>query len=261
MEKNIYLKDYLVSRLISEGKQVEGYREVYYQTNENLIYPYLDVDFYDKDVLSVVASSDHILTARYLEAKNVDAFDNNRLAFYYFYLRIWTLKYMNLLYPPIVEDPNFLKNLLEKVEPKSNIEQKVYNFYKKHLEKGTDFYHFFCYRNKQPYGQTLFTKPEELKDCLSPKLKYFDYDLFKRIDSHKIYNFFLISNILDWARNDENKLKIAADNLSRLLKKDGTVICHKLVDRKKEDFAKENEIFSQDFYYEKKDSGYLYIKK
>ena len=41
-----------------------------------------------KEVLSVLASSDHVLTARYLEAKKVDAFDNNRFTLYYFYLRI-----------------------------------------------------------------------------------------------------------------------------------------------------------------------------
>lgn len=41
MEKDIYLHDYLVSRLISMGKEVKGYKEIYYQTNEDLIIPYI----------------------------------------------------------------------------------------------------------------------------------------------------------------------------------------------------------------------------
>ena len=36
MEKDIYLKDYLVSRIISFGKEIPGYGKVYYRTNEDL---------------------------------------------------------------------------------------------------------------------------------------------------------------------------------------------------------------------------------
>ena len=92
MEKDIYTKDYLVSRLISMGKTVDGYCKLYYQANENLV-DFLDVDFASKDVFSVLASSDQVLTARYLDAHKVDAFDFNRLTLNYFYLRIWSLQY------------------------------------------------------------------------------------------------------------------------------------------------------------------------
>lgn len=33
------------------------------------------------------------------DAKSVDVFDINRLSIYYYYLRIWLIKYMNEFYP------------------------------------------------------------------------------------------------------------------------------------------------------------------
>ena len=259
--ENIHLKDYLVSRVLSTGRQVDGYKEIYYQTTEDLIIPYIDVDFYNKEVLSVLASSDHIFTARYLEAKKVDAFDINHLALYYFYLRIWSIKYMNTLYPPILEDDTFLEKLLPKVKPSTEMEKVALWFYQKHLENGTKFFYLFNRVDKQPPGRTLFTKPEELQDCLDSNLTFYNIDLFTRFNLTSTYDILLISNILDWARNDTTRLQIAAENISKLLKRDGAVICHSLVSRTKEEKKKEQEIFNNDFYLEEQEKGYVYIKR
>ena len=75
---DIYLKDYLVSRIISFGKEIPGYGRVYYRTNEDLDTIYRDLDFHKKKVLSVLASGDQVFTARYLGAEQVDSFDKNR---------------------------------------------------------------------------------------------------------------------------------------------------------------------------------------
>ena len=102
-------KDYLASRVISFDKSTEDneYGKIYYKCNEDLLNGCLDIDFAEKDVLSVVGSGDQILTARFLDAKRVDAFDKNRLTIYYFYLRLWSIKYENTLYPDILEDNNW----------------------------------------------------------------------------------------------------------------------------------------------------------
>ena len=97
MDKDIYLKDYLVSRVISFGKEIPGYGRVYYRTNEDLDTIYRDLDFHKKKVLSVLASSDQVFTARYLGAEQVDSFDKNRLTIYYYYLRKYDV-YDFLLY-------------------------------------------------------------------------------------------------------------------------------------------------------------------
>ena len=66
MDKDIYLKDYLVSRILSFGKEVPGYGRVYYRTNEDLVDMYRDIDFEGKKVHSVLASSDQVFTSRFL---------------------------------------------------------------------------------------------------------------------------------------------------------------------------------------------------
>ena len=116
MEKDIYLKDYLVSRIISFGKEIPGYGKVYYRTNEDLETIYKDLDLHKKKVLSVLASSDQVFTANYLGAEQVDSFDKNRLTLYYYYLRKWSIKYRRELHPKVLKGNKWLKNLLELVK-------------------------------------------------------------------------------------------------------------------------------------------------
>ena len=112
------------------------------------------------------------------------------------------------------------------------MEQKALEFFKKHVKEGTNFINLFYEVYKQPIGRTLYTKPEELSDCLDSELSFHHLDLFKQFDLEKTYDILLIYNILEWARGDKTKLQIAKDNLSRLLNKDGVVICSKLINHK-----------------------------
>jgi hypothetical protein len=135
MDKDIYLKDYLVSRILSFGKEVPGYGRVYYRTNEDLDTIYRDLDFYKKKVLSVLASSDQVFTARYLGASQVDSFDKNRLTIYYYYLRKWSIKYRNQLHPKVLKGNNWLKKLLEVVKPTCEEEEKALQRGKRHVDR------------------------------------------------------------------------------------------------------------------------------
>ena len=262
MTKEQMLKDYLVTRCMSQGKVVDGYHSIYYKTNEDIIDAYLDIDFYGKDVLSVLASSDHVLTSDFLDAKKTDAFDINRLTFYYYYLRIWTIEYMNELYPRVLdEDCNWLKLLLSKVTPRNEQEQIAYNFFKQHALLETDFTSFFNDLYKESDGHTLYTKAEEIKDVINPELTFYNINLFDRVDLDNTYDIVLLSNILDLASNDKNKLIQARDNLQRLVRKDGHIICSRLFPITKEERKLEKEIFSDYFDFEQKEKGYVYIKK
>ena len=261
MQKSKYFLDYLASRIICTDKMVPGYSRIYYKTTDDLLDMYLDIDFYNKKVLSVLGSGDQVLTARYLDAKSVDAFDSNRLPLYYFYLRIWSIKYMNTLYPPILEDNTFLIELLKKVQPTTYIEKRVLLFFLDHIKNETEFYDLFYKPDKQPEGKTIFTKAEELKDCTSPVLNFYNMNLFTKMSLEKTYDIAIISNILEWARSDSDRLAIAHANLSKLVRKDGIVICSSLIDRSEKSIALERDIFTQDFTFEQKNSTYTYIKK
>lgn len=255
MEKSEFTKDYLVSRLITMNKEVNGYGKIYYQANENLI-DYLDVEFSNKKVFSVLASSDQVLTARFLDASRVDSFDYNRLTLYYYYLRIWSIKYANSLYPDIYNNRKLLK-LLKQVKPNSKEELIALQFFKKHIYDGSYLPNLFYDIDKQPEGKTIYTKGEELLDYLDEPLNFHHIDLFKPFNLEDTYDILLISNILEWARGDKTKLQIAHDNISRLLSKDGTIICSNLINRS---LTQEQQIFS-DYEFNKLGKTYTYKKK
>ena len=258
----LLLKDYLVSRVISFNKTVDddAYGKIYYKTNEDLLDAYLDVDFYNKDVLSVLGSSDQVFTARYLGAKNVDAFDKNRLSRYYYYLRIWTIKYANKLYPNIGDD--FLETLLMFVSPETQGEKEAYAFYKEHVKKATDMRKMFYDVYAQPDGETLFKKADDLKDCISPKLNFEQMDLFEEKHPKKAYDIVIISNILDWARFNKDKLEVAAFNLNKLTNNNGYIIGSNLIARTDEAEKVERNIMGEYFELDKKyDKSYVYRKK
>ena len=235
---------------------------MYAKTNEDLLDAYLDIDFKDKEVFSVLASSDQVFTARYLDAKKVDAFDINRLTLYYFYLRLWSIKYDDKLYPDMSDKSNeWLSRLLNKVRPQSGLERRALDFYKLHSIYKTDIENLFYAVEGQEEGRTLYTKADELKDCTSSDLEFRTLNLFERNAFDDKYDIALISNILEWADNDPEKLENACENLDSLLKKDGIIICSDLIYRPPHDIDREQEIFSKSFDCEKKGKSYIYRKK
>lgn len=261
MERKEALKDYLASRVITFGKTVDGYDKIFYQTNEDLMDAYLDVDFRDKEVLSVLASGDHVLTADFLDAKKTDAFDRNKLTIYYYYLRIWTIEYCDELYPQVLEGNEWLKELLKKVHPRNEQERFAFNFFRQHVNVNTDMNKMFYDILMQPEGCTLFRKASELTDCLNPELVFYPMNLFEDNHLDSTYDIVLMSNILDWARNDDSKMQIAEENLRKLVRPNGHVICSRLVYKDQKEMEKERRIFEKDFDFEEKSSGYIYIKK
>ncbi len=265
MEKDIYFKDYLASRVIMDDKMVDGYDKVYYQINEDVNDVLLGEDFTDKDVLSVLASADQYFMFKALDAKKVDAFDFNRLTIYYYFLRKWSIKYNNDVYPDIFYDDSYVENLLEKVVVGSDLEKKALDFFKMHVSNGSDFSKFFYDVDVQPYGNTLFQNIRQLKKIIDSDFTFYNMDLFKDNGDliSKKYDYLYISNILDWAREDSSKITIAKDNLLSLLKDNGKVICSRLVNRSKSGILSEREIFDEDFQLHEFSDGknYMYIKK
>ena len=235
MEKDIYFKDYLASRVIMDGKIIAGYDKVYYQINEDISDVLLGEDFTDKDVLSVLASADQYFMFKALDAKKVDSFDFNRLTMYYYFLRKWSIKYNNDVYPDIFYDDSYVENLLEKVEVSSDLEKKALDFFKRHVSNGSDFSKLFYDVDAQPSGNTLFQNVRQLKKIVDSDFTFYNMDLFRnnRDLITKKYDYLYISNILDWAREDSSKITIAKDNLLSLLKYNGKVICSRLVNRSK----------------------------
>lgn len=262
MEKDIYLRDYLVSRVLSFGKEIPGYGRVYYRTNEDLVNMYRDIDFEDKKVLSVLASSDQVYTARFLGAERVDSFDKNRLTLYYYYLRKWSIKYRDELYPKVLRGNNWLKRLLTVVKPESIEEEKALIFFKKHVSENTRLGNLFYedYLDEEK-GATLYSRASHIKDTIDMDMKFVDFDIFGESKVDDKYDIVILSNILEWARGDKSKFTVARENLSKLLNKDGLVVCSSLIDRSKSTILSEREIFDSNFDCYEYNTGYVYRKK
>ena len=263
MEKDIYLKDYLVSRILAYGKEVPGYGRVYYRTNEDLDTIYRDLDFHKKKVLSVLASSDQVFTARYLGAEQVDSFDKNRLTIYYYYLRKWAIKYRSQLFPRVLgKCGNWLKTLVEVVKPESEEEAKALEFYKRHVKENTKFYNMFYEDHlDDEKGKTIYRVASELKPTIDMPMQFVDFDMFGENKIEDTYDIVLASNILEWARGDKGKFTIARENLKKILNPGGQVVCSSLINRSESTVLSERRIFDEAFTCTEYTGGYVYNKK
>lgn len=255
--ENIYDIDFTASKSVARGNAYPNHRKVYYRSNEDLVNSVLSVDFKDKEVLSVLASGDHVLTSRFLDAKRVDAFDINRLTLYYFYLRLWSIKYNNELYPNVYSN-KWMNELLSQVKAETPQEKMAVLFYKKHLANKTPLDKLFYDIESEPKGNTLYTKAEDLKDVVSPVIDYGTVDLFSEVNIPRTYDIVLISNILDWGRNDKDKLINARNNLLKLLKDGGACIASKLVNYSQ---STEKDILKESFDIEETKYGLVYRKR
>ena len=260
------LKDYLASRVIADGKRLDDYTKVYFMTNENLVDLYRNIDFMDKDVLSVLASADQVFTANYMGAKKVDSFDKNILSLYYYYLRVWTIKYKDMVYPTEVLDNNYrwLNSLLDLVEVRSEEEKKALLFWKEHLKNKTDFEGLFFDDYTKREGKTIFKTTNSVGSVVDKEMKFKNINLFEEIgDNEDSYDVILLSNIIEWARENSSKITIIRDNLDKLLNDKGIVLCSGLINRSENAVKKERDIFdaSFDFLDYGREVGYVYQKR
>lgn len=85
---------------------------------------------------------------------------------------------------------------------------------------------------------------EHFPDC---PLSFRTQDLFKPFAVDRTYDIAFVSNILEYAKGNDEKLAICRDNLNSLLRSDGFVIATSFMNSSFDDFAKEREIFSSSF--------------
>ena len=257
-------KDYLASKWVMKSKLFDGYSKMFFKTYENLVDVYNKVDFKDKDVLSVLASSDQVFTAYLYGAKKVDSFDVNILTKYYYYLRIWTIKYMRQVYPTQILDNNYkwLNELLDKVTPRNQEEQEVLEFWKKHAKEETKLEKLFFDDYRHIEGKTEFNNGF-LGSIIDKQVGFKNIDFYKDIETEDKYDIILMSNIIEWARDYDDKLIIVRDNLTKLLRNNGVVLCTDFTNNRYYELLKEKRIFDHNFSFLDygNDIGYVYTKK
>lgn len=253
--------DLMIARTVLED--YDDYYDVepdrlYLRSNEPLdfIFPHLDVQ--GKDVLSVLASSDQVLSFYYTGAKKVDSFDVHPLAEYYYYLRKWSIEQGQGPYP--YNCNNFdLRQLLKKVNPRFEEEDNSIKFWSTLLDEIPGLMYSSLFFSAFLAGKTPYQgKEEELRDCVpSTPLTFYNQNIFHPFTLDSTYDIIYASNILENAHGNITRLEICRDNLDRLLNSDGIVVSSRVM-REVDDssFARERDVFSEKFHYTQGEERY-----
>ena len=258
------------------GKEYRDCRRIYPNTNEDLNALFKNFTVKDKDVFSVLGSSDQVLSCFYLGAKSVDSFDVNKLTIYYYYLRKWLITYLREEYikEEYFKNGKYLIELIVGINPISEDENKAKLFWLNYLARREriDKELFLHTHNnyKNVFDNDLENLSHKIKD-----LRFYNYDFSKKIVLNKKYDVIILSNILECLENPK-ELLVARDNIENLLKDDGICVCSHVMETKENDFHKEEikvmtsgNLIEYDFedYYEDNitngmhEVGYVYKKR
>lgn len=254
------------------------YNSVYFHSNEELNAIFNEVDVTDKDVLTVLSSGDQALYMYDRGARSIDFFDINKFTLYYFYLRVWTIKYLNKFYPELYFKNNFLERLLKYVKPNTEEEMQTYLYWKEFALNFGDL-------SKQDLEELYILGTSIYKNKIYDisKIKYrlekekhnfYNIDLSEKVSLEKKYDIVFVSNIgerilgLIKRNKSTDVIEIYKNNLLNLLNDNGIVIATNVIlcgPRKEEE-----EIFSSNFvkqdlksmckFGKKKSPGYVYKK-
>ncbi len=254
---------------VTAGVEYDYYSKIYYSSNEYLDELFQHFSVKDKDVLTVLGSSDQLFHAYHHGAYKVDTFDINCLTKYYHYLRRWRILYENHYYLPdnIFRSHRSLEKLLRKVKCRDEEESEAVLFWKEFLSrmnpsKCSDLY---CYIKPSNKIQRLKTIREQLT---KQDFTFYNFNLFDTVSCNRKYDVIITSNVLEYGQNSLRLVK-GRDNLNKLLRRGGQVVCsHFIFSSLSVPFLDEREIFEENFdYYEfpkSKNSfplGYTYVKK
>ena len=205
---------------------------VYYNSNEELDAIFSSFDFNRKKILSVLGSGDQAFHLINRGAKQVDLFDINKAAKYYFYLRVWMIKYLNMYYYMYEIDSDFIGYVLKHVKPSNPEEEKAYLFWNSIIkdEKLDHMIYTFFIRDSKSMRRNIIKDTDKLKSLLWKKsFSFSNIDISDNIDVSKQYDYIILSNIAEWMENDSSeRIWKLTYNLYDLIKDDGKVICSRL---------------------------------
>ena len=258
------------------------YSRVYYSSNEYLRNLFNNFSVCGKKVLCVAGSGDQAFECISRGASSVDVFDINKLSKYYFYLRIWGMKYFDSYYPSIDElfnSHDWIKKVLKKVDLSSVTENEKEAFYFWSLYINEQLYDILnrklFYLSRKPHVNTIEDVSRLNKLLEGREISFIHGDICSgSVPVDKKYDLIIMSNILEYCKGDKLVLRRTRDNLHRLLNDGGQVVCSRLLqydheagsyveeDVFEEMFSKEEFPFEMDPLIGKRvPVGYLYRKK
>ena len=275
MEK--VLEDVIKSSMIAKGKLEHNiYGKIYYCSNERLYDLFDNFSVEDKDVLTVLASSDQYLHTQYRNARSVDTFDRNQLTLYYYYLRKWIIENFDRFYPKralLFDTNNYIEKILDIVDCESLDEKRAYLFWKMFIDLNLVLGENHLFMFSKYIEENEINDYDKLREIVKKPLSFVHEDVAIQVEKDKKYDIIITSNLLEYI-HEPLKIKRARNNLYDLLKDNGKIICSYVIDDEETNSIKnQKSIFSEyfdvyDFPYSGKNEnslgrplGYCYTKK
>ena len=219
----VKLDDVLIASKLIDGEEVDNYGRLYYSSSENLDEIFKRVNVEGKDVLTILGSSDQYFYAYYYGAKSVESFDINKLTKYYYYLRLWGIKYLDEFYPDI-HNHRYIYELLKLVECSNSNEEEAYSFWNNYIRS---IYPFDNTRLFYVNGNSKRNIDiDKLNDSIYGRKNNFYNANIKNSFTDKKYDVIMLSNMLEYCLGD---LSVVRDNIDSLLKDNGVVVCSNML--------------------------------
>lgn len=216
-------RDLFYIREVMKYKMSKHYNHIYFYSNEDLEQVLSQIDICNKDVLTVLASGDQLFHFYNNDARSVETFDVNKLTIYYYYIRKWTMKYLNTFYPDVDFSDQFISDLLCCVDHKDN--EEVYKFWKKFLNSdkpSSNRMIFSAGINGYLKRQHSCVDIEKiLKKIDENPFKFYNVDISGKVGIKGKYDIIYVSNIPDYITTG---FSTYADNMYNLLNNDGIVV-------------------------------------
>ena len=236
---------------IFNDKKGDTFAYLYSRTNEDLKSLFEIIDVRDKNILSVLSSSDYLFSALFKEARNIETFDINSITYRYYFLRKWLIQNGYVDAGKICTQDIF--KIISSIKTDNQCEKDSVLFWK----------YFFnlsrCKKDHLYYYDNLFidiaAKKMIYEDNLGDVSSILDgYNLqFKHMNvcngfnSDKKYDVIFLSNIMDYNRNSKSRINDIRDNLDDLLTDDGIIVMSHF--KFFSGFNIEHEVFSNTFDY------------
>ena len=214
-----------------QKRKSQGMR-IYQKSNEYLKFIFNNIDVLGKDVLTVLGSTDQFFAFVDKKAKKIDAFDINPLTEYYYFLRKWCFA-KNICYPLEIKDV-VIKEIIKKVEANSLEEMWAKEFWSEFYQnKDSNEYLFYKTKYEKEWDfplESVVLDFINLEKVSESNIKFYNIDIFKKNTFSCKYDVVFMSNILQRAQFNSEKLKVCADNLDRVLHSGGVVLCTNFID-------------------------------
>lgn len=213
---------------IFKERKDKKFAYLYSRTNEDLNSLFNLINVKDKDVLSVLSSSDYLFSLLYKGVCVIDTFDINAITYRYYFLRKWLIA-NGYLDAKSLSCKDIFK-LISTISPKSSEEKDSILFWKYYFNlsrsrKDCLYYHddlFIDINAKKIIYEDNLCDVANLLDGYV--LKFQHMNICNGYNSDKKYDVIFLSNIMDYNRNNKSKLNDICKNLNSLLNDDGIIV-------------------------------------